>query len=62
VTHPVGKVLTADNFWPHIQEEAEDRIFFISAKEALQTRLQEAKGLPPNIGNVDSNWYGRLAT
>ena len=31
------------------KEEAEDRIFFISAKEALQTRLQEAKDLPPNI-------------
>lgn len=35
------------------KEEAEDRIFFISAKEALQTRLQEAKGLPPNIGTED---------
>ena len=34
-------------------EEAEDRIFFISAKEALQTRLQEAKGLPPNIHTED---------
>jgi len=35
------------------KEEAEDRIFFISAKEALQTRLQEAKGLPPNIHTED---------
>lgn len=34
-------------------EEAEDRIFFISAKEALQTRLQEAKGQPPNIHTED---------
>merc|ERR1719244_2380734 len=34
-------------------EEAEDRIFFISAKEALQTRLQEAKGLKPNIHTED---------
>jgi len=31
------------------EEEARDRIFFISAKEALQTRLQEAKGMKPNI-------------
>merc|ERR1712013_381456 len=34
-------------------EEAEDRIFFISAKEALQTRLKEAKGQPPNIHTED---------
>lgn len=34
-------------------EEAEDRIFFISAKEALQTRLQEAKGMKPNIHTED---------
>jgi hypothetical protein len=42
-----------------MQEEAEDRIFFISAKEALQTRLQEAKGLPPNIGTYSTPpWRG----
>jgi len=35
------------------KEEAEDRIFFISAKEALQTRMQEAKGQPPNINTED---------
>jgi len=35
------------------KEEAEDRIFFISAKEALQTRIQEAKGQPPNINTED---------
>jgi len=35
------------------REEADDRIFFISAKEALQTRLQEVKGLPPNIHTED---------
>jgi len=35
------------------KEEAADRIFFISAKEALQTRLQEAKGQKPNIGTED---------
>jgi len=35
------------------REEAEERIFFISAKEALQTRLQEAKGANPNISTED---------
>ena len=35
------------------KEEALDRIFFISAKEALQIRLQEAKGQPPNIHTED---------
>jgi len=35
------------------KDEAEDRIFFISAKEALQTRLKEAKGQPPNIHTED---------
>jgi len=35
------------------KDEAEERIFFISAKEALQTRLQEAKGQPPNIQTED---------
>ena len=35
------------------EEEAKDRIFFLSAKEALQTRLQEAKGQKPNIHTED---------
>jgi len=35
------------------RHEAEDRIFFISAKEALATRLQESKGLPPQISTED---------
>jgi len=35
------------------KEEAESRIFFISAKEALQTRLQEARGQKPNISTED---------
>ena len=35
------------------KEEALDRIFFISAKEALRIRLQEAKGQPPNIHTED---------
>ena len=33
--------------------EAEEKIFFISAKEALQARMQEAKGLPPQISTED---------
>lgn len=28
------------------QKEAQERIFFVSAKEVLQARIQEAKGLP----------------
>jgi len=35
------------------KDEAEERIFFISAKEALHTRLQESKGQPPNIHTED---------
>jgi mitofusin len=35
------------------RSEAEERIFFISAKEALQARIQEAKGLPPQISTED---------
>merc|ERR1712223_703487 len=33
--------------------EAEDRIYFISAKEALQARMQGAKGQPPQISTED---------
>lgn len=29
-------------------KEANERIFFVSAKEVLQARLQEEKGLPPH--------------
>jgi len=35
------------------KEEVEDRIFFIAAKEALQTRLREAQGQKPNISTDD---------
>lgn len=35
------------------KQEAEERIFFISAKEALHARRQEAKGLPPQISTED---------
>jgi len=35
------------------KEEVADRIFFIAAKEALQTRLREAQGQKPNISTED---------
>ena len=35
------------------KEDALDRIFFISAKEALQIRLSEARGQPPSIHTED---------
>lgn len=30
------------------KQEAEDRVFFVSAKEVLQARLLQQKGLPPH--------------
>jgi hypothetical protein len=33
------------------QKEAHERIFFVSAREALQARLQEQKGLPAHSEN-----------
>jgi mitofusin len=33
------------------QKEAQERIFFVSAREALQARLQEQKGLPAHSEN-----------
>ena len=41
------KILTSFVYKP------DSRIFFISAKEALQTRLQEARGQKPNISTED---------
>ncbi len=35
------------------REEADDRIFFVSAKEALQARMQEARGQRPQIPTED---------
>lgn len=35
------------------KDEVADRIFFIAAKEALQTRLREAQGQKPNISTED---------
>jgi mitofusin len=33
------------------QKEAQERIFFVSAREALQARQQEQKGLPAHSEN-----------
>ncbi|CAG0878986.1 unnamed protein product [Darwinula stevensoni] len=35
------------------REEADNRIFFVSAKEALYARLQEQGGLPPHTGAIE---------
>ena len=43
------------------QNVANQRIFFVSAKEALQTRLQEQKGLPADSKNNEAYKYPLLA-
>ena len=43
------------------QKEANQRIFFVSAKEALQARLQEQKGLPAHSKNNQTYKYQLLA-
>ena len=43
------------------QKEANQRIFFVSAKEALQARLQEQKGLPAHSKNNQAYNYQLLA-
>jgi mitofusin len=43
------------------QQEANERIFFVSAKEALQARLQEQKGLPADSKNNQAYNYQLLA-
>jgi hypothetical protein len=45
----------------YTQEKANQRIFFVSAKEALQTRLQKQKGLPADSKNNQSHKYPLLA-
>lgn len=40
-------------------KEAGERIFFVSAKEALQARLQEASGLPPHSGALAEGFQAR---
>uniref|UniRef100_A0A1B6EQB9 Dynamin-type G domain-containing protein n=4 Tax=Proconiini TaxID=565685 RepID=A0A1B6EQB9_9HEMI len=41
------------------QKEAQERIFFVSAKEVLQGRLQEAKGLPAHSGALAEGFPNR---
>jgi len=41
------------------QKEANQRIFFVSAKEALQARLQEEKGLPAHSGALADGFPNR---
>lgn len=41
------------------QKEAAERIFFVSAKEVLQARLQEAKGLPVHSGALAEGFPNR---
>lgn len=41
------------------RKEAEDRIFFVSAKEVLQSRQQVQKGLPFNSGNFAEGFQKR---
>jgi len=43
------------------QEEANQRIFFVSAKEALQARQQEQSGLPADSKNNQACKYQLLA-
>ena len=43
------------------QEEANQRIFFVSAKEALQARQQEQRGLPADSKNNQACKYQLLA-
>jgi hypothetical protein len=42
------------------QKEANQRIFFVSAKEALKARLQEQKGLPAHSKNNKAYNYPLL--
>jgi len=42
-------------------KEANQRIFFVSAKEALQARLQEQRGLPAHSKNNQAYNYTLLA-
>lgn len=39
--------------------EAEQRVFFVSAKEVLQARINEFKGLPINTGMIADGFHGR---
>nr|CAG4646047.1 EOG090X01A3 [Macrothrix elegans] len=41
------------------RSEAEQRVFFVSAKEVLQARINEYKGLPINTGMVADGFHNR---
>uniref|UniRef100_A0A069DW95 Putative transmembrane gtpase marf n=1 Tax=Panstrongylus megistus TaxID=65343 RepID=A0A069DW95_9HEMI len=41
------------------QKEANERIFFVSAKEVLQARLKEEQGLPPHSGALAEGFPNR---
>uniref|UniRef100_A0A1B6CEP7 Dynamin-type G domain-containing protein n=1 Tax=Clastoptera arizonana TaxID=38151 RepID=A0A1B6CEP7_9HEMI len=41
------------------EKEAQERVFFVSAKEVLQARLQEAKGLPGHSGALAEGFANR---
>nr|CAG4640638.1 EOG090X01A3 [Eulimnadia texana] len=41
------------------RSEAEQRVFFVSAREVLQARINEFKGLPLNTGIVTDGFAGR---
>ncbi|EDV92431.1 transmembrane GTPase Marf isoform X2 [Drosophila grimshawi] len=34
------------------EKEAQERVFFVSARETLQARIEEAKGNPPHLGAI----------
>ena len=40
-------------------KEAEERVFFVSARETLQGRLQEANGLPAHTGALAEGFQSR---
>lgn len=40
-------------------KEAEERVFFVSARETLQARLKEAEGLPAHLGALADGFQNR---
>ncbi|XP_036344617.1 LOW QUALITY PROTEIN: transmembrane GTPase Marf-like [Rhagoletis pomonella] len=41
------------------EKEAAERVFFVSARETLQARLEEAKGNPPHLGAIAEGFQVR---
>ncbi|GAB0086640.1 Transmembrane GTPase Marf [Sergentomyia squamirostris] len=41
------------------QKEAEERVFFVSARETLQARLKEAQGQPAHLGAIAEGFQNR---